>query len=114
MSAAEPATYHFVAASLSFLRSEPLEEVLEERRRYYEEHNRPIDFFWVPQPAFLETPALESVRAKLNGPVGAVISTDADFIRWLSLRLTFVETGTFVAPSESIPDPLHSLAPAEG
>lgn len=114
MSAAEPVTYHFVAASLSFLRSEPLEEVLEERRRYYEEHNRPVDFFWVAEPAFLETQALESVRAKLSGVVGAVISTDADFIRWLSLRLTFVEMGTFVAPSESIPDPLRSLAPAEG
>ncbi len=114
MSAAEPITYYFLAASLSFLRSEPLEEVLEERRRHYEEHNRPIDFFWVPEPAFLETAALKPVRDKLKGAVGAVVSTDADFIRWLSLRLTFVERGSFVAPSPSIPDPLRSLATAEG
>lgn len=114
MSTAEPVTYHFVAGSLSFLRSEPLEEVLEERRRYYAEHNRPIDFFWVPEPAFLETEALKPIRDKFSGAVGAVISTNADFIRWLRLRLTFVETGTFVAPSSSIPDPLRSLASAEG
>ncbi len=114
MSAAEPVTYHFVVASLSFLRSEPLEEVLEERRRYYEEHHRPIDFFWVPEPAFMETAELKPVRDKLSGALGAVISTDADFIRWLGVRLTFVERGSFVAPSESIPDPLRSLARVEG
>ncbi|MEN9225612.1 MAG: DUF2488 family protein [Thermostichus sp. DRC_bins_24] len=113
MSAAAPVTYHFVVASLSFLRSEPLEEVLEERRRHYAEHQRPIDFFWVPEPAFMETAPLKPLRDKLSGTLGAVVSTDADFIRWLSVRLTFVERGSFVAPSESIPDPLGSLAPAE-
>ncbi|MCF2969639.1 DUF2488 family protein [Synechococcus sp. Nb3U1] len=113
MSAAEPVTYHFVVASLSFLRSEPLEEVLEERRRYYGEHQRPIDFFWVPEPAFMEAADLRPLRDKLSGALGAVVSTDADFIRWLSVRLTFVEKGSFVAPSESIPDPLRSLASAE-
>ncbi|MFS8820162.1 MgPME-cyclase complex family protein [Synechococcus sp. W55.2] len=114
MSAAELATYHFVVASLSFLRSEPLEEVLEERRRYCEEHHHPVDFFWVPQPAFMEAPELKPLRDKLKEPLGAVVSTNADFIRWLSLRLTFVEKGSFVAPSESIPDPLRSLSAAEG
>lgn len=114
MPAAEPTTYHFIVASLSFLRSEPLQEVLEERRRHYEEHHRSIDFFWVPQPAFMEAPELRPLRHKLKEPLGAVVSTNEDFIRWLAVRLTFVEKGSFVAPSESIPDPLRSLSLAEG
>ncbi len=114
MSVAEPITYHFVVASLSFLRSEPLEEVLEERRRHYEERRCPVDFFWVPQPAFMEAPQLKPLRDKLSGPLGAVVSTNEDFIRWLKVRLTFVEMGSFVAPSESIPDPLRSLSAAQG
>jgi len=104
MPAAEPTTYHFIVASLSFLRSEPLEEVLEERRRHYEEHHRSIDFFWVPQPAFMEAPELRPLRHKLKESLGAVVSTNEDFIRWLAVRLTFVEKGSFVAPSESIPE----------
>ncbi|GAB4218394.1 MAG: DUF2488 family protein [Synechococcales cyanobacterium] len=105
----DPQTYHFVVASQAFLESEPLDEVLEERVRYYHEHNRPIDFFYVTQPAFLNAPEWQSLAAKTGSPAAAVISTDAQFIRWLIIRLTFVETGSFVAPSPTIPDPLASL-----
>ncbi len=114
MLAAEPTTYHFIVANLDFLRSEPLEEVLEERRRHYAEQQRPIDFYWVPQPAFIAAPEFKPLREKLKEPLGAVISTNEDFIRWLAVRLMFVEKGSFVAPSESIPDPLRSLSLAEG
>jgi hypothetical protein len=41
MPATEPTTYHFIVGSLDFLRSEPLEEVLEERRRHYAEQASP-------------------------------------------------------------------------
>jgi hypothetical protein len=40
----------------------------------------------------------------------AIISTNPQFITWLKLRLEFVETGEFQAPSDTIPDPLASLA----
>jgi hypothetical protein len=42
-------------------------------------------------------------------PAAAVVSTDAKFITFLKLRLEFVATGQFSAPSASISDPLASL-----
>jgi hypothetical protein len=41
-------------------------------------------------------------------PAAAVISTDPKFITFLKLRLEFVATGSFEAPSGSISDPLAS------
>jgi hypothetical protein len=41
-------------------------------------------------------------------PAAAVISTDAKFITFLKLRLEFVATGSFEAPSAAISDPLAS------
>ncbi len=105
----DPQTYYFVAASQAFLESEPLQEVLEERTRHYQEHNRPVDFYYVPQPAFLRDPSLRDLQKRLHPPVAAVISTDAGFIRWLSIRLTFVEMGQFQAPTAAVPDPVASV-----
>lgn len=105
-------TYYFVAASQSFIESEPLQEVLEERTRHYQEKDQPIDFFYVPQPAFLEAPELAEIAAQIQKPAIAVVSTNPTFIRWLKVRLTLVETGEFTAPSETIPDPLRSLVTA--
>ncbi|MEN9219597.1 MAG: DUF2488 family protein [Thermostichales cyanobacterium GMQP_bins_62] len=105
----DPQTYYFVAASQSFLESEPLQEVLEERTRHYQEHNRPIDFFYVTRPAFLGDPSFRELHQRLEEPVAAVVSTDAGFIRWLKVRLTFVESGQFQAPTPTIPDPLASV-----
>ncbi len=103
-------TYYYVLASQKFLlEEEPFQEVLEERYLYYEEHNKEIDFWLVKQPAFLEAPEMKSVKEKCPQPSVAVISTDIHFINWLKLRLEYVLTGSFDAPSESIPDPLASL-----
>jgi hypothetical protein len=102
-------TYYFVAAGQSFFDSEPLDEVLEERTRYYSEHQKPIDFFYVLRPAFLQSPAFTALSSQLPSPAASVISTDPQFILWLKVRLTFVESGEFIAPSELIPDPLASL-----
>ncbi|MFN9620223.1 MAG: MgPME-cyclase complex family protein [Synechococcaceae cyanobacterium] len=105
------ATYHFVAASERFLcEEEPLEEVLRERVRNYGEHNRPIDFWLVRRPAFLEAPELAAVAARVPRPAAAVISTDPSFITFLKLRLEFVARGSFEAPSPAIADPLASAA----
>ncbi|WP_413162740.1 MgPME-cyclase complex family protein [Capilliphycus salinus ALCB114379] len=106
-------TYYYLLASKHFLiEEEPFEEVLKERTRYYQEQEKEIDFWLVTQPAFLEAPELAEVKAKCPQPAAAVISTNEQFITWLKLRLEFVVTGQFQAPSASIPDPLASLAVA--
>lgn len=103
-------TYYYVLASQKFLlEEEPFTEVLEERVRNYKEQEKEIDFWLVKQPAFLEAPEFTEIKAKCPQPSVAVISTNAQFITWLKLRLEYVITGEFQAPSESIPEPLASL-----
>lgn len=105
-------TYHFIAASEAFLtQEEPLEEVLRERTRHYQDSGQPIDFWLVRRPAFLETAEMASVAAVVPRPAAAVVSTDEGFITFMKLRLEFVIRGSFEAPSSSIPDPLATLAP---
>ncbi|HEY9668186.1 MAG TPA: MgPME-cyclase complex family protein [Coleofasciculaceae cyanobacterium] len=105
-------TYYYVLASQRFLlEEEPLEEVLRERTRNYNEREKEIDFWLVKQPAFLESPQMAQIKQECPQPAAAIISTDRQFITWLKLRLEFVKTGEFQAPSEAIPDPLASLAP---
>lgn len=104
-------TYYYVLASETFLlEEEPLDEVFRERQRDYEEKGKTIDFWLVRQPAFLEAAELASVKAKCPQPAAAVVSTNQQFTQWLKLRLEYVLTGEFEAPTESIPDPLASLA----
>ncbi len=104
-------TYHFIAASEAFLTvEEPLEEVLRERVRHYGEQDKAIDFWLVKRPAFLEAPELDPIASAIPRPAAAVVSTDEKFITFLKLRLEFVATGRFEAPSSSIPDALASAA----
>ena len=106
-------TYYYVLASQKFLtEEEPLEEVFRERTRNYQEQEKSIDFWMVKQPAFLEAPELAEAKAQCPQPAAAVISTDPKFITWMKLRLEYVLTGEFQAPSDTIPEPLASLAPA--
>lgn len=109
-------TYHFIAASEVFLtEEEPLEEVLRERTRHYQETGQPIDFWLVPRPAFLESGELATLSQAVPRPAAAVVSTDNTFITFMKLRLEFVLRGQFEAPSAAIPDPLASLpAPPTG
>lgn len=102
-------TYHFIAASEAFLTvEEPLEEVLRERVRHYGEQGKAIDFWLVKRPAFLEAPELDPIASAIPRPAAAVVSSDEKFITFLKLRLEFVATGRFEAPSTSIPDALAS------
>lgn len=104
-------TYYYVVASQRFLlEEEPFAEVLKERTRNYQEREKAIDFWLVQQPAFLEAPEMAEVKAKVPQPAVAVISTDSTFVIWLKLRLEYVITGEFQAPSATIPNPLASLA----
>ena len=61
------------------------------------------------QPAFLESPEMSEVKAQCPKPAAAIISTNSQFITWLKLRLEYVITGEFQAPSQTISDPLASL-----
>jgi hypothetical protein len=102
--------YHFVAASRTFLiEEEPLAEVLRERVRNYAEKDKPIDFWLLERPAFLEAPDLATIGASVPRPAAAVVSTDEKFITFMKLRLEFVAQGSFEAPSATIPDPLATL-----
>ncbi|MBD0335919.1 MAG: DUF2488 family protein [Cyanobacteria bacterium Co-bin13] len=103
-------TYYYAVASQKFLlEQEPFEEVLKERHRYYQEQEKEIDFWLVKEPAFLEAPELAEVKAKCPQPAVAIVSTNPTFITWLKLRLEYIATGQFQAPSETISDPLASL-----
>lgn len=105
-------TYYYVLASQRFLlEEEPIEEVLKERTRHYHEQEKEIDFWLVKQPAFLEAPEMAQVKAECPQPSAAIISTNPQFITWLKLRLEYVITGEFQAPSDMIPDALASLTP---
>ncbi|MCL6436712.1 MAG: DUF2488 family protein [Leptolyngbyaceae cyanobacterium HOT.MB2.61] len=106
-------TYYYVLASQRFLtEEEPLEEVLRERTRHYQEQEKEIDFWLIKQPAFLEAPEMAEIKKKCPQPAAAIVSTNPQFITWLKLRLEFVVTGEFKAPSDTIPQPLASLATA--
>ena len=103
--------YHFVAASKRFLtEEEPLDEVLRERARNYAENGKEIDFWLVSQPAFLQSRPMAEVNGRLPQPAAAVVSTDPTFITFLKLRLEYVVTGQFEAPTDAIPDALATVA----
>ena len=104
-------TYYYVLASQQFLvHEEPIDEVLKERTRHYHEQEKEIDFWLVKQPAFLEAPEMAEIKAKCPQPAAAIISTNQQFITWLKLRLEYVIVGEFSAPSETISNPIASLA----
>lgn len=104
-------TYYYVLGSQKFLlEEEPLDEVLKERTRYYQEQEKEKDFWLIRQPAFLEAPEMNEVKTTCPQPSVAIISTNPQFISWLKLRLEYVAVGEFQAPSPSIPDALASLA----
>jgi hypothetical protein len=106
-------TYYYVLASRRYiLEEEPTEEVLRERTRHYQEQEKELDFWLIHQPAFLEAPEMAAIKAKCPQPAVAIVSTEQSFITWLKLRLEYVITGEFQAPSETIPDPLASLVPS--
>ena len=99
--------YYFVAASEKFLTvEEPLEEILKERRRNYNENNKEIDFWLIKKPLFLHSKIFSDLKNKIPKPQAAVISTDKKFILFLKLRLEFVAFGEFNAPNDDILDPL--------
>jgi len=106
-------TYYYVLASQKFLlEEEPLDEVLRERERNYQEQEKERDFWLVKQPAFAELPEMADIKNQCPQPCAAIISTNSQFINWLKLRLEYVITGQFQAPTEQLPDPIASAVSA--
>lgn len=88
--------YYFALASQDFLvNEEPLEEVLRERRNYYNSISKEIDFWFVLEPNFINEATFYSQSSKLPKKCAAIISLDKQFIEWLKLRISFVSIGTF-------------------
>jgi hypothetical protein len=100
-------TYYYVLASKRFLlEEEPTDDVLKERIRNYQTQNKPIDFWLIEQPAFLDAPELATAKHQVPHPAAAIVSTDQKFIIWLKLRLEHVIMGEMPL---SVTDPLASL-----
>jgi hypothetical protein len=53
---------------------------------------------------------MRDIKKKCPQPAAAIISTNAQFITWLKLRLEYVITGEFSAPSHTIPNAIASLS----
>jgi len=103
-------TYYFIAASRKFLcEQEPLSEFLKERAKNYSDRKKEIDFWFIESPAFLDAPELAQIKNICPSHTAAVVSTDPQVIRWLKLRLEFVASGEFIAPTSSILDPLAAI-----
>lgn len=86
--------YYFAAASKKFfLEEEPMEEVLRERTNYYNSINKPIDFWLLVDPDFLNMKELSYVKLRVKKPSAAIISTNPIFINWIKLRVGYVITG---------------------
>lgn len=92
------------------LKKSPLKKFSKNVIATTKEKNKEIDFWVVMQPAFLELPEMQDIKAKCPQPCAAIVSTNPTFVTWLKLRLEYVYVGEFEAPSDTIPDPLASLA----
>lgn len=52
---------------------------------------------------------MAELKREIPQPSAAVVTTNQQFATWLKLRLEYVLSGDFEAPSEGIPEPLASL-----
>eukprot|EP00195_Chlamydomonas_chlamydogama_P005944 CAMPEP_0202906886 /NCGR_PEP_ID=MMETSP1392-20130828/40604_1 /ASSEMBLY_ACC=CAM_ASM_000868 /TAXON_ID=225041 /ORGANISM="Chlamydomonas chlamydogama, Strain SAG 11-48b" /LENGTH=222 /DNA_ID=CAMNT_0049595567 /DNA_START=101 /DNA_END=770 /DNA_ORIENTATION=+ len=68
------------------VQNESMAEQLRERVRFFKEQNRPIDFFFVPEPKWLDTKFPEQAK-QVKRPCVALVSTDKQWIVFMKLRL---------------------------
>jgi hypothetical protein len=81
-------TYYYVLASQKFLlEEEPMDEVLRERYRDYQEKNKEIDFWVIKEPAFLEAPEMAEIKAKCPRPCVAIVSTNIYYMAQAATRI---------------------------
>uniref|UniRef100_A0A7S0N3W3 Uncharacterized protein n=1 Tax=Pyramimonas obovata TaxID=1411642 RepID=A0A7S0N3W3_9CHLO len=90
----ESQRWGYVIANAKFMldEEEHLAELLRERRRMFTEKEREVDFFIVPEPAWVDAlPA--DVKSRLGRPAAAIVSTDLTWITFMKLRLDKVYKG---------------------
>lgn len=111
---AEVVKYSFVIGSSKFLlKNEPLEEMLRERAQFLKREKKPITFWLVKSPKFLNSSQLSGIKNELlaaglsDVELTAIVSLDRSFITWLKLRLQNVGEGSFLT-GEDISSPLAS------
>lgn len=109
-----PVKYHFIIGSSKFLlKNEPLEEMLRERAQFLRREKKPITFWLIKSPKFLNSPQLNHIQNKLidaglsEVELTAIVSLDESFTTWLKLRLQNVGGGNFMT-GEDIFSPLAS------
>ena len=112
--------YYLIMSQKSLLNNEVIEELLREKATYYSVKKKQIDFWLLVSPSFIYSENLiEKIRKSnfyLNQKLlilssdfyskkeynfeffGSIISTDKEFIKWISLRIgdfeKFEEIGT--------------------
>lgn len=83
----QPEWYAVVARADFFfndVQNETLAEQLRELKRYYEEKNRKLDFFFVSEPEWLDR---FPEASKVQRPCVALVSTDKEWMIFMKLRL---------------------------
>lgn len=68
------------------VQNEPLAEQLRERVRYFKEIDRPIDFYLVPNPTWLDAKFPQQAK-QVKRPCMALVSTDEQWMTFMKLRL---------------------------
>lgn len=107
----EEATFHFIVSNAHYMlndeNTEHFPELLRERRRHFLEKGRAIDFWVVPNPAFLDS--LPDGN-KVQQPSCALVSLDREWITFMKLRLDRVLKGEIQGKPNDV---LQSTAPIE-
>jgi hypothetical protein len=97
-SESEEQRWGYVIANAKFMLNdeEHMAEMLRERRRMFAEKERPMDFFIVTEPKWIEA-LPKDVQSRLGRPAAAIVSTDLSWITFMKLRLDKVHKGEFDA-----------------
>ena len=108
----EEQSFHFIVANANYMlndeNTEHFPELLRERRRHFAEKGREIDFWIVPNPAFLDQLAISS---KVQQPSCALVSTDREWIVFMKLRLDRVIRGELRGKPSDVLQPKASIEP---
>ncbi len=91
--------YYLLLNKFQFLKNNALEEILRERAYYYLRENKTNDFWVIQNPQFLyEKNFFVKIKStqfyKINKDLNSlyvILSSDKNFINWLSLRIGYFE-----------------------
>lgn len=116
-------------SQIDMLNYQVFEEILRERANYYSESNRPVDFWVLIAPEFLEEPIRkkrlerttffnnhkeEILDAMGSKYYSSVISADKEFITWIRLRLGYFENIDILETQKDIIGDYDSVVIADG